>query len=340
MRQVRSFSRYWLALLVQVVASPLVLATDFVWPTPNTAFERGQGVEAFVQPTASGRPESALFGCVRNNGKRFHEGLDLAPVQARKSGRATDAILASHAGKVVHINRIAGNSSYGIYVVLEHPSLDVPIYSLYSHLRWIEPALRVGSKLKAGDRIGIMGNTAGGYHIPLSRSHLHFEVGLRLGGGFDAWYERQEFGSPNHHGSYNGMNLVGWDPLDYARYLRRNPKEGPLAYISTLPPMVCLQVAVVRRPDFLNTYPALELAGVPPALRSGWEVYLTEWGLPVAMRAVSEGQLQGLGSGQVRIKAVRSGLSDTPCRHPVRQRGEQIELTASGRQVIELLFSR
>ena len=44
------------------------------WPTPNGEyFETGDIIDS-LQPTVSGRWESALYGCVRNDGNRFHEG--------------------------------------------------------------------------------------------------------------------------------------------------------------------------------------------------------------------------------------------------------------------------
>ena len=58
---------------------PVLVEASLIWPTPNPAFQNGKPIEAYVQATVSGRVESGLFGCVRNGGSRFHEGLDLYP---------------------------------------------------------------------------------------------------------------------------------------------------------------------------------------------------------------------------------------------------------------------
>ena len=70
--------------LLRVVFMPgLYASAGLIWPTPNQAFQRGEPIEAFVQPTVSGKVESGLFGCVRNDGAKFHEGLDLFPIQRK-----------------------------------------------------------------------------------------------------------------------------------------------------------------------------------------------------------------------------------------------------------------
>src|SRR4051812_34092478 len=76
-------SRRVLAFLVFVLVAVLAPAAgriEISWPSPNTAWEKGQGYEAWVQPTVSGEPTSGLFGSVRSNGTQFHEGLDIKPV--------------------------------------------------------------------------------------------------------------------------------------------------------------------------------------------------------------------------------------------------------------------
>ena len=91
-----------------------------MWPTPNTAFREGNPPHTFIQPTEKGTVESGLFGCVRNDGTRFHEGIDLNAVSRTGKGEAADPIFAVMDGRVVYINRSAGKSSYGRYLVIEH----------------------------------------------------------------------------------------------------------------------------------------------------------------------------------------------------------------------------
>ena len=60
---------------------PRSVLPTIVWPSPNRAFLEGKLFTDFIQPTAMGTPESGLFGNVRSEGYKFHEGLDIKPVE-------------------------------------------------------------------------------------------------------------------------------------------------------------------------------------------------------------------------------------------------------------------
>jgi hypothetical protein len=45
---------------------------------------------------------------------------------------------------VRHINRKAGASNYGRYIVLEHPAESPPVYTLYAHLAEVAPGVAPG----------------------------------------------------------------------------------------------------------------------------------------------------------------------------------------------------
>ena len=117
-------------------------ANKIVWPTESTAFVKGENFEAFIQPTFGHEPKSGLFGDVRNNGYRFHEGIDIKPVRKNKRGDPLDSVYAAMQGTVVLANDNPGASSYGRYVVIEHDSLDVSLYTLYAHLRSIDAGIK------------------------------------------------------------------------------------------------------------------------------------------------------------------------------------------------------
>lgn len=311
-----------------------------LWPLPGTAFEEGSATATFVQPTAAGTPESALFGCVRNNGNRFHEAIDLAPVLPRRNGRTTDPVGSIYAGRVTHINRVSGNSSYGRYVVVEHIGLEPALYSLYAHLASIPDSLGTGDPVEAGDTLGILGRSAGGYVIPRSRAHLHLEVGLRLSGDFESWYQRNRYTSPNLHGNYNGMNLIGLDPLDYFTAFREGRVSTILGYIEQIPPALMLHIRTKRYPEFLERYPQMKLEGCPEKDRLGWEVILSGWGFPLSMRPLDGSELRGTRSpGDISIVGVnRSELEAYACRDITTDRNGQLFLGRGGRMVLELLF--
>ena len=83
---------------------------------------QGLGYNAFLQKTGPTKEfSSGAFGCVRNNGYKFHEGVDLFPIKKSKQGKASDSIFSVMSGHVAYINHNETKSSYGKYVVLEHP---------------------------------------------------------------------------------------------------------------------------------------------------------------------------------------------------------------------------
>lgn len=286
------------SLLATAVAARAAL--PIVWPTPNAAIERGEPIERYVQSTVSGETTSGLFGCVRSNGFQFHEGIDLFPLK-RERGEPADPVFAAMDGVVRHVSARAGDSSYGRYIVLEHPGATPAVYTLYAHLAAIEPGVRIGTEVKAGQTIAKMGRSAGGYAIPPERAHLHFEIGLAATREFQRWYDGKKFGSKNEHGMWNGMNLLGVDPRDYYLAVRAGRVVEPLDYLRSLPVAVKVQVATLRTPDFAQRYPALvkgEALFGPPA---GWEIECYWTGLPLSLRPLTAIETAGLRPGTVRI---------------------------------------
>jgi murein DD-endopeptidase MepM/ murein hydrolase activator NlpD len=111
-------------------------------------------------------------------GKRWgrdHNGIDLA-------GNRGIKIISPFAGEVYDINRGAkeGDSKagggYGNLVGIKHER--PPIFTFYGHLQDVAENLQVGSKVKAGEVIGTLGNT--GFS---TGPHLHWEVRTEEGGG-------------------------------------------------------------------------------------------------------------------------------------------------------------
>ncbi len=149
----------------QPPATPASQLRALAFPIPQTRLLDPDAADVF-QPTASGRPQSALYGSTRT-GRRgkylratFHEGIDLAACRRDRRNRPLDEIFAVADGQAAYINRIAGNSNYGKYVVLTHADPVGKIYTLYAHLAAIAPGLRAGRPVQAGQTIGRMGNTS------------------------------------------------------------------------------------------------------------------------------------------------------------------------------------
>jgi len=270
-----------LALLFLCLTALPLGATDIVWPT---TMDRAsiRTPQDYLQPTVSGKMESALFGMVREDGKRFHEGIDIRPAKTNADGEALDLVLAAMDGQVAYLNANV-NGPYGRYVVLHHAAAEIPVYTLYAHLAKIEPSLKTAQPVRRGTVIGLMGRTsAGASPITKDRSHLHFEVGLMLSRGFNRWYAAQPENkqSPNLHGLYNGQNLIGMVPM----LILGQPKVDILAALRSQPTALTVGLRTNKMPDFVQNYPALMRGDASHV--AGWYVEFSWQGMPVRWTAL------------------------------------------------------
>ncbi len=256
---------------------------EVCWPTPNDGFSRGLPPEEVLQPTAGGKPLSGAFGDVRSGGYKFHEGIDIRPVKRSRKGEPLDEIFCMANGRVAMINRIAGNSGYGRYVVVTHQSADIEIYTLYAHLSEISPDISIGSRVSAGTVLGKMGRSAS-YRIARAQAHLHFEIGLRLSDGFDRWYSAQKYTQPNRFGNWNGLNLVGFDPWDFFVKAKSGAlANGIAAYLDAIPTAFVARIYTSKTPDFAGIYPELvDKSGDD----CGWDIHFTWYGLPKKLERI------------------------------------------------------
>lgn len=274
---------------------------EFVWPTPNPAWAARQPGRDYLQHAGSGDPESGGFGGVRSGGAQFHEGIDLRAVTRDRRGEPLDSVFAAMDGVVRHVSASAGDSSYGRYVVLEHPGAVPAVYSLYAHLARIAPGLKEGDRVTRGQTIGTMGHSSGGYMIPKDRAHLHFEIGVAVTRDFQAWYDRQKFGSRNDHGMWNGMNLMGVDPLALFEDWRAKRVNTVQDYFARMETVVRVRVAVRRTPDFVTRYPSLLTREMPMGPVAGWEIRFNWTGVPFSWTPLSSMEVIGLPVEQPRI---------------------------------------
>ena len=295
---------------------------EISWPTPNRAWEQGKPFDAWVQPTVSGEPESGLFGCVRSHGGQFHEGLDIRPVSHDARGEAADRVTVAMDGVVRHVNPHPGVSNYGRYIVVEHPGVRPAVYTLYAHLAAIEPGIAAGVAVQRGQVLGQMGRSAGGTAVPKERAHLHFEIGLMATRDFSSWYNWKRFGSPNEHGPYNGMNLMGIDPLDFLRQWRSRQVDNFQEYFDSLRAVVTVRVATSAVPDFISRYPSLLRKPMPMGLVAGWEIACNGTGIPFAWTPLTAAELEGMRSGSVQVVSVdAAAVHAYRCKSLVRPRG-------------------
>lgn len=307
---------------------------DIVWPTDSPLFAQGRPFSEFIQPTQSGIPSSGLWGDVRSSGYRFHEGIDIKAQRKDRRGEALDDVYAAMDGTVKFVNRYAGKSSYGRYVVIEHENLDVPVYTLYAHLASVENRIEKGAKVAAGTRLGTMGRSAS-TGIPKSRAHLHFEIGLRMADNFEPWYKSQKFGSPNYCGNFNGMNLFGFDPLE----VFTKAKEGRLTtmkdHIQGLKTAYVIRVYTRSTPDFVRNYPALvENDGE----KVGWDIYFTWFGMPQKFARIKDPR-PGAREGEVEIILYDPAEINRKCRKfVVKDRKGNVVMTNDMKEHLKLIF--
>jgi murein DD-endopeptidase MepM/ murein hydrolase activator NlpD len=331
------------AALVVIIfaAAKLSAQSPFQFPTANHAlYDAGSDLK-FIAPTTPDRSwTSGSFGCVRNDGWRMHEGLDIRSLQHDKRGEPTDPVMATADGVVWYINNKPGLSNYGRYLVIAHKIDGLEIYSLYAHLGTIQPGVIPGKKVKAGETIAIMGRTSSAETILKERAHVHFELNLFVNDRFAAWFKKNSPGERNDHGSANGQNLDGLDPREIL-VAEHNPvkKFNLLNYIRS---QTELCRVLVRATDFpyLKRYaplvlknPVAEKAGV-----AGYEIALNYNGVAFALMPRAASEIKGTAKFQL-LSVNEAEQKANPCRKLVVQRGSRWQLTDKGQRELEMLVN-
>jgi murein DD-endopeptidase MepM/ murein hydrolase activator NlpD len=321
---------------VSTPISPPILPIRLGYPTERRELQAGNP-EAFM-PTASGKPESALYGSVRTakSGSglisQFHEGIDIAPLSRDAARRPVDSVYAVAEGRVAYINRAPGNSSYGQFVVLMHPDPVGDLYSLYAHLAMVAPGLKSGDPVRRGSLLGLMGNTPNA-NIPLARAHLHFELGLLNNSRFDRWFRAQRM-TPDH-GIYNGQNLTGVNPLDI---FAGCDSEGTFEfdeYLEQLSPAFELLLRSQKPLDYFTRYPTLWKG--PPYDGRGMHLSVSEGGVLIQGRNLDAAEKKRLDKKRTVVAKVNESVLGRNGRHLIVHRGSTWEIGSNGRQWLDIL---
>ncbi len=303
-----------------------------------------------LQPTGSGRLESAKFGSTRTNARglpAFHEGVDIAATQRDRRGEPTDPVFAVADGRVAFVNSVGGKSSYGKYVILEHsdPSLGaIPkrdgsaepatVYTLYAHLADVRFGIRPGHAVRAGDEIATLGHTSNTQPpIPVERSHLHWEVGVLLNSRYEIKH-REEKLLPDF-GNYHGNNLFAFDVLDFYAAHVRDTNLTMASYLAAVP-AACDVVLRGKYPDYFRRFPAL-WKGAP---HDGGPIRLalSESGAPLSGRNANAAEIALLGNQRQAVVKVYPEVLGRNGRAYVAQSGGKWQFTEKGRQWANVLF--
>jgi len=317
----------------------VLIGPAFQFPTANRELLKDGGETNFFTATNPERPwTSGAFGCVRNSGTRFHEGIDIKSMEQDDEGESIDTVMAARSGKMVYINRNISASNYGKYAVLLHDLEGLPLYTLYAHLRNVDEALNVGDVIDAGATLGTLGrttNTRDG--ISKMRAHLHFEIGVQVNTKFSQWFDRWYKGGNNFHRGWNGMNLLG---LDAAKILKR-ANAGSLEILEHLKsePILCRLMIFLEDFDWLERFPQLvdddNLEDRAPI--QAWEVHLNFNGIPVRMIPVRN-EVQSGGAKYKILKVDDEILKKHPCSGLIFRKGQQWVFTAKGKRAMDLLL--
>jgi murein DD-endopeptidase MepM/ murein hydrolase activator NlpD len=310
----------------------------FGLPTANHAiFEPGNELKFFA-PTAPDKPwTSGSFGCVRNNGTRLHEGLDIRHLQTDKRGEPTDPIMATADGTVVYFSTKPSLSNYGNYIVIRHVVEGLEIYSLYAHLSAVRPGLKIGETVKAGEVIATMGRTSNAETILKERAHVHFELNVLVNDNFASWFKKNS-AERNDHGEWNGQNLNGLDPREIL-IAEHNPVTK-FSLLNFLQSQTELCRVLVRATDFpyLRRYAALVLKN-PVAEKegvAGYEIALNFNGVAFALMPRAESEIKSRARFQL-LSVNEAEEKANPCRKLVVERGGHWQLANEGLRELELL---
>jgi murein DD-endopeptidase MepM/ murein hydrolase activator NlpD len=339
-------------------ATALFAQSPFQFPTANhLLYERGSELKFFA-PTAPDKPwTSGSFGCVRDNGQRLHEGLDILHLQTDKRGEPTDPVLATADGTVVYFSIKPSLSNYGNYIVIRHVVDGIEIYSLYAHLSAIQPGIAVGRSVKQGEVIATMGRTSNAEVVARDRAHVHFELNLLVNDNFAAWFKKASPGERNDHGEWNGQNLNGLDAREIL--LQEHNPNGDFSLLNFIRGQTELCRVLVRATNFpyLRRYPMLVLKN-PVAEKegvAGYEIALNFNGVAFALMPRAASEIEGSAGSPlptVSRSNVRRARSDAPyqllsvneteeksnpCRHLVVRRNGRWELANEGLRELELL---
>lgn len=325
--------------ILSLAAFSAAAQQPFQLPTANHALFEPGGEEKFFVGT-TGKPwTSGCFGCVRSDGWQMHEGLDIRCLDRDKRGEPTDTVRATADGTVVYINTRPSLSNYGNYIVVQHHVEGLEIDSLYAHLRGIQPGLKIGQPVKAGEPIAVMGRTSNTREsISKERAHVHFELNLFVNDRFSSWFKKTSPNERNDHGEWNGQNLLGIDPR--LVLMGEHDLGDKFSLLNFLHNQNDLCRVIVRKTNFpwlkryaslIHPNPVAEKEGI-----AGYELALNFNGVAfeVIPRAASE--IRGKGKYQL-VSVNEAEYHKNPCRRLVVQKGSRWELGTHGIEALDML---
>ncbi|MEA3211656.1 MAG: murein DD-endopeptidase [Chthoniobacter sp.] len=330
-----------LGALLLFATHSIAAALDLTFPTQNRALLQGDGegfymfIDRDLQGEKSTPWEGGQYGYVRDprftSGglvyTRFHEGVDIKPLQRSGTGEPLDMVTAAAAGRVVHASNVPGYSNYGRFVVIEHQWDGCPYYSLYAHLNSL--SVSVGQRVAQGDALGRLGYTGDG--IDRRRAHVHFEVNLILSHDFERWHKLVFPSEINRHGIYNGINLAGMDAGRLLLAAHKSPGLTIPAFLASEEVAFKAVVPATNKFVLAKLYPWMIRGDAKGA--KAWEISFTSSGLPLRLEprreAVSQSAITSATPSKFPLTYVTKGYVSGTSKSPT--------LTPSGRHFLRLV---
>ena len=326
---------------VMAVAQTETATVDLALPTDNDAIFHGGGPDfyQYVERDYGGEKstpwEGGQYGFVRDPEQtragvvytRFHEGIDIRCLHRDERGEPLDEVRAIADGKVVYTNSVPAYSNYGKYIVIEHRWDGSPYFSLYGHLSAMN--VRTGDAVHRGQHIAVMGYTGAG--ITRERAHLHLELNLILTHKFEGWYDAFHQDDPNHHGIYNGINLVGLDIARLYLALREKPSLTIPQFIGQEEIFYKVAIPKSRHFELPKLYPWMLSGTTEPR---SWIVSFARSGLPLRIepneRKVKKIEVVYVKPSGLNASYLTNGMATGPTSHA--------RLTGYGEQMMRLFI--
>jgi hypothetical protein len=181
-----------------------------------------------------------------------------------------------------------------------------------------------------GQQIAVMGYTGAG--INRERAHLHLELNLMLNHKFQEWYNSfLHENDPNHHGIYNGINLVGLNIAQLYLKLRENPSLTIPRFLGEEEIFYKVALPKSRHFELPNLYPWMVSE---TAEARSWTVSFARSGLPLKIEPselkVKEPEIVYVKPSSLNASYLTDGIATGPTTHA--------HLTEHGKQLMQLLI--
>ena len=312
------------------------------FPTANHSILLGRGEDFYMycdrnfEGQKSKPWEAGGYGMVRNPFRasdgsvmfsRIHEGVDIKPMQRDAAGEPLDLIHPIAPGVVAYTNSIPSLSNYGRYVVVSHYVPEGTIYSLYAHMARVD--CQVGQRVGTGNVLGLMGHSGAG--INRERSHVHLELALMLHSHYD------RFSPPsNKHGLYNGLNLVGIDPVPVLRACAQGQPLSIRQHWASLKEHYRVRVPYHgERVDLLQRYPFLLRSPINSGTKS-LDIAFTAEGVPLAFYPSTQSVPAPAVISCLPVPALQQNVTV----NRVKNGSKDAALTVSGLRYIQHIFQQ